>query len=80
MGYRATKREETTPANMASHVTLTLERRLAKKRFRVATRAEERVEVEWFSFWRKAENITASGTTPMRASWYTGSIAYLDSN
>jgi len=69
MGYRATKMEEKTPATTDSHVTRTFERYEAKKRFRVATRAAERVLPLKFSFWRMQENIIARGVMPMRASW-----------
>jgi hypothetical protein len=69
MGYRATKKEEKTPATMDSQVTRTLERMVAKRRLRVATRAAERVEPEMFSFWRMQEKMMARGVMPMRASW-----------
>jgi hypothetical protein len=53
---------------MDSSVTRTLERRLEKKRKRVAITAEESVDPLWFSFWRMQEKIRARGVTPMRAS------------
>jgi hypothetical protein len=53
---------------MDSHVTRTLERTVAKRRLRVATRAAERVLPLMFSFCRKQEKIMARGVTPMRAS------------
>jgi hypothetical protein len=71
IGKRATKREETTPARMESQVTRTFVRMLAKRRLRVAMRAEERVDTEGFSEESMQERIRASGVTDMRASWYT---------
>jgi hypothetical protein len=46
-----------------------LERMVAKRRLRVATRAAERVLPLMFSFWRTQEKMMASGVMPMRASW-----------
>lgn len=69
MGYSATKIEEKTPARTDSQVTRTFERYEAKKRFRVATRAEERVLPLKFSFCRMQEKIMASGVMPIRATW-----------
>jgi hypothetical protein len=43
--------------------------RVAKSRFRVAMRAEERVLPLWFSFWRTQERTMETGIVPMRASW-----------
>jgi hypothetical protein len=63
------KKEENTPATMASCVTRALARRLAKRRKRVALRADERVELEWFSLERMQEKIKARGVMQMRASW-----------
>lgn len=54
---------------MDSHVTRTLERRVAKKRFRVAMSAAESVEPEMVSFCKTQEKIRERGVTPMRASW-----------
>jgi hypothetical protein len=61
--------EEMTPATMDSHVTRTFERTVAKSRFRVATRAAERVEPLMFSFCRMQVKIMERGVMPMRASW-----------
>lgn len=69
MGYRATKMEEKTPATTDSQVTRTLERYEAKKRLRVATRAEERMLPLTFSFCRMQVKMMASGVMPIRASW-----------
>lgn len=69
MGYRAAKNDEKTPATMDSHVTRTLERRVAKSRFRVAMSAAERVEPEMESLLRRHEKRRERGVTPMRASW-----------
>jgi hypothetical protein len=69
MGYSATKMEEKTPATTDSQVTRTLERYEAKKRLRVATRAEERVLPLMFSFCRMQAKIIARGVMPMRATW-----------
>jgi hypothetical protein len=44
---------------MDSQVTRTLKRIVAKRRFRVAMSALERVEVLWVSFWRMQEKISA---------------------
>jgi hypothetical protein len=54
---------------MDSHVTRTLERRVAKSRFRVAISAAESVEPEMLSFWRRQEKRRERGVTPIRASW-----------
>jgi hypothetical protein len=63
------KIEEKTPATTDSQVTRTLERYEAKKRLRVATRAEERVLPLIFSFWNMQAKIMARGVMPMRATW-----------
>ena len=68
IGYSATKIEEKTPATTDSQVTRTLERYEAKKRLRVATRAEERVLPLTFSFCRMQAKMMASGVIPIRAS------------
>ena len=69
MGYKAAKTLEKTPATIDSQVTRTLERRVAKRSWRVSIRAEESVEMEILSLLRMKENISDSGVTPMRASW-----------
>lgn len=65
----ATKKAEKTPATIDSQVTRTLERMVAKRRLRTATRAAERVVPLMFSFWNTQENMMARGVMPMRASW-----------
>jgi hypothetical protein len=50
-------------------VTRTLERYEAKKRLRVATRAEESTLPLMLSFCNRQEKMIASGVMPMRASW-----------
>jgi len=42
---------------------------VAKRRFRVATRAAERVEPEMFSLERMQVRMMERGVMPMRASW-----------
>jgi len=69
IGYRATKKELKTPATMDSQVTRTLERTVAKRRLRVATRAAEREEPLMFSLCRMQAKMMASGVMAMRASW-----------
>ena len=69
MGYRAAKNEENTPATMDSQVTRTLERSVAKSKFKVAIRAAESVEPDMLSFWKMQEKMRERGVTPMRASW-----------
>jgi hypothetical protein len=54
---------------MDSHVTRTLERRVAKSRLSVAISAAESVEPDVLSFWRMQEKMRERGVTPMRASW-----------
>ena len=66
-GYRATKKEENTPATMLSHVTRTLARVVATKRVRVAVKAEEMVETEWDDGVRSAVRRSEIGTMPIRA-------------
>jgi hypothetical protein len=46
-----------------------LDRIVAKRRFRVATSAAERVLPVMFSFCRTQAKMMASGVMPMRASW-----------
>ena len=69
IGYKAANNEENTPATIDSQVTRTLERSVAKSKFKVAIRAAESVEPDMLSFWRIQEKMSERGVTPMRASW-----------
>ena len=77
MGYAAAKRLLNTPATIGSQETRARGDILAKRRFRVAIRAAERVCIECEVLVRVVVNIKVNGMVPIRASEYSGSTAYL---
>ena len=67
IGYKATKKEDKTPATMDSHAKRMLDCQQATRRATVAIRAEARTENECFCWERMVVRRREMGTIPMRA-------------